>query len=112
MEKESAMKKQIPIEKLAETAEILKQVPAKELRTVTTEQALKKLKTQIRNLHFRKNYDLKEIVFLLKENGIKATLASVKKLLSDKEKQALESETPKPQEKAQKNATYQRKKTS
>lgn len=106
------MKKQIPIEKLAETAEILKQAPAKELRYITHEQAVKKLHTHIKNLHFKKNYEPNEIVLLLKENGIKATISTVKKLIAEAKKQALEFEAPQTQEKAKKNATSQSKKTS
>lgn len=80
------MKKQIALEKFAEAEKNIKEAPAKTAKFITQERAISKLKTTIKNLHTKKNYEPSEIAKLLSENGIKTTVSEVKKILSSEEK--------------------------
>ncbi len=73
--------KTYPVEKVGEVAKALAEAPALPPKFKAHDEALAELSKQIKELHQRKNYDVRQIVQLLKQNGIKTTQKEVKVLL-------------------------------
>lgn len=71
-------------EKVAEVAKKLAEAPAQAPRFLDHEHTLEELSKHIIELHFKKNYEERQIVKMLKENGIKTTLKEVRQLIKTK----------------------------
>lgn len=70
-------------EKVAKAVKALVEAPALPPRFLPHDQTISELAKHIRDLHFKKNYEARQIVSLLRENGIKTTLKEVKNLLKE-----------------------------
>ena len=70
-----------PAEKVAEIAKTLAEVPALPPKFIPHSDTLAELYKHIKDMHFRKNYDVRQITQLLKENGIKTTIKEVRNML-------------------------------
>lgn len=68
-------------EQLQSISEKLASLPVQKQNLIEKKSALKMLTKQIRELHSKKHYDPKEIVGILKENGITTTQREIKALL-------------------------------
>jgi isopropylmalate/homocitrate/citramalate synthase len=68
-------------EQLQSISEKLASLPAQKQNLIEKKSALKMLTRQIRELHSKKHYEPKEIVGILKENGITTTQREIKALL-------------------------------
>jgi hypothetical protein len=75
--------KNYPTEKVAAVAKTLAEAPALPPRFIPHADTIAELSKHIKELHFRKNYDARQIVKLLKENGIKTTLKEVRSLIEN-----------------------------
>lgn len=75
--------KAYPVEKISEVAKILQQAPALPPKFKTHDEALSELSKHVKDLHENKNYDVRQIVQLLKQNGIKTTLKEVRTLIGN-----------------------------
>ena len=73
--------KTYPAGKVAEVAKILADAPVLPPRFIPHSKTLAELTIHIKNLHFKKNYDVRQIAKLLKENGIKITIKEVRFLI-------------------------------
>lgn len=73
--------KTYPAEKVAEVAKTLADAPALPPRYIPHSETLAVLTKHIKDLHFKKNYDARQITQLLKENGIKTTIKEVRFLI-------------------------------
>lgn len=73
--------KTYPVDKVTEVAKTLEGLPARPPKKIGHEEALTQLSKLIHELHDTKNYDAREIVQVLKQNGLKVTLKEVKNLL-------------------------------
>jgi len=62
----------------------LADAPALEPRYIDHVHALETLSKEILDLYTKKNYDIKQIVAMLKESGIKTTMKEVKTLIQSK----------------------------
>lgn len=71
-------------EKVTEIAKKLADAPAQAPRFLDHEHTLEELSKHIVELYFKKNYDERQIVKMLKENGIRTTLKEVKNLIQKK----------------------------
>lgn len=69
-------------EQLQSISENLTKLPAQKQNLVEKKVALKKLTKQIKELHIKKHYNYKEIVVILKENGITTTQREIKSILN------------------------------
>jgi hypothetical protein len=72
-----------PAEVIKTLGEHIENAPAREPSYFTHEEALQKLKGQIRDLYLKKNYEPREVAKLLKDGGMKITLREVTELLGD-----------------------------
>ena len=70
-----------PADKVAEVAKTLAEAPALPPKFIPHTDTLAELSKHIKDMHFRKNYDVRQITKLLKENGIKTTIKEVRNLL-------------------------------
>lgn len=68
-------------EQLQSISENLASLPIQKQNSIEKKSALKMLTKQIRELHSKKHYEPKEIVGILKENGITTTQREIKALL-------------------------------
>lgn len=68
-------------EQLQSISEKLASLPVQKQNLIEKKSALKMLTRQIRELHSKKHYEPKEIVGILKENGITTTQREIKALL-------------------------------
>ncbi len=68
-------------EQLQSISEKLASLPVQKQNLIEKKSALKMLTKQIRELHSKKHYEPKEIVGILKENGITTTQREIKALL-------------------------------
>jgi len=73
--------KQYPAEKVAEIAKTLAEVPTLPPKFIPHSDTLAELSKHIKDMHFRKNYDARQIAQILKENGIKTTIKEVRNVL-------------------------------
>jgi len=71
-----------PTEKVSEVAKALSEAPVLPPKYVAHEEAISLLKKHIKELHEKKHYDARDIVKILKENGIRTTLKEVRDLLA------------------------------
>lgn len=70
-----------PAEKVAEVAKTLAEAPALPPKFIPHSDTLAELSKHIKDMHFRKNYDARQIAHFLKENGIRTTIKEVRNLL-------------------------------
>ena len=70
-----------PADKVAEVAKTLAEAPALPPKFIPHSDTLAELSKHIKDMHFRKNYDVRQITQLLKENGIKTTIKEVRNML-------------------------------
>ena len=70
-----------PAEKVAEIAKTLADAPPLPPKFIPHSDTLAELSKHIKDMHFRKNYDVRQITQLLKENGIKTTIKEVRNML-------------------------------
>lgn len=70
-------------EKVEQVAQALADAPALAPKFITHDDTINELSKHIKELHFKKNYDARQIVQLLKQNGIKTTLKEVRELLEN-----------------------------
>ena len=82
-ERRKVKPKKYPFEQVEKLAKTLAEAPALTPRFIQHEDTLEELSKQIRDLHFKKNYEAKQIALLLKENGIKTTIKEIKNLLEN-----------------------------
>ncbi len=68
------------VEKVNEVAKVLADAPTLAPKFKTHEEVLTELSKQVKEL-LKRNYDVRQITELLKENGIKTTLKEVKNLI-------------------------------
>lgn len=80
--------KTYPAEKVAEVAKVLADAPALAPRYIPHSDTLAELKKHIKDLHYKKNYDARQIAQLLKQNGIKTTIKEVRILITNDAKKA------------------------
>lgn len=73
--------KHYPIEKVQALADVIREAPVLEPKTVTTEEVLKRYANEIRDLHKNKNYSPSDIVSLLKKSGVMVAVKDVKSIL-------------------------------
>ena len=73
--------KQYPAEKVAEIAKTLAEVPTLPPKFIPHSDTLAELSKHIKDMHFRKNYDARQIAEILKENGIRTTIKEVRNVL-------------------------------
>ena len=73
--------KQYPAEKVAEIAKTLAEVPTLPPKFIPHSDTLAELSKHIKDMHFRKNYDARQIAQILKENGIRTTIKEVRNVL-------------------------------
>lgn len=77
-----------PADKVAEVAKTLAEAPALPPKFIPHSDTLAELSKHIKDMHFRKNYDVRQITQLLKENGIKTTIKEVRNMLQVASKRA------------------------
>lgn len=77
-----------PADKVAEVAKTLAETPALPPKFIPHSETLAELSKHIKDMHFRKNYDARQIAQFLKENGIKTTIKEVKNMLQFPSKRA------------------------
>ncbi|KXB17359.1 hypothetical protein ADT30_00015 (plasmid) [Xylella fastidiosa] len=77
-----------PTEKVSELAKKLAESPALPLQFISHSETIAKLSKHIRDMHFIKNYDARQITKMISENGIKITLKEIKSILQNKEKKS------------------------
>ena len=77
-----------PADKVAEVAKTLAEAPALPPKFIPHSDTLAELSKHIKDMHFRKNYDVRQITQLLKENGIKTTIKEVQNMLQVASKRA------------------------
>jgi hypothetical protein len=77
-----------PADKVAEVAKTLAEAPALPPKFIPHSDTLAELSKHIKDMHFRKNYDVRQITQLLKENGIKTTIKEVRNMLQVSSKRA------------------------
>lgn len=77
-----------PADKVAEVAKTLAEAPALPPKFIPHSDTLAELSKHIKDMHFRKNYDVRQITQLLKENGIKTTIKEVRNMLHVASKRA------------------------
>ena len=70
-----------PADKVAEVAKTLAEASALPPKFIPHSDTLAELSKHIKDMHFRKNYDVRQITQLLKENGIKTTIKEVRNML-------------------------------
>ena len=70
-----------PAHKVTELATTLAEAPALPPKFIPHSDTLAELSKHIKDMHFRKNYDVRQITQLLKENGIKTTIKEVRNML-------------------------------
>ena len=70
-----------PAEKVAEIAKTLADAPPLPPKFIPHSDTLAELAKHIRDMHFRKNYDARQIAQMLKENGIRTTIKEVRNVL-------------------------------
>lgn len=70
-----------PADKVASVAKTLAESPTLPPKFIPHSDTLAELSKHIKDMHFKKNYDVGQIVKILKENGIKTTMKEVKVLL-------------------------------
>ena len=73
--------KTYPVEKIGVVAKALAEAPTLPPKFKGHNEALADLTKQIKELHDKKNYDIRQLTQLLKQNGIKTTQKEVKELL-------------------------------
>lgn len=73
--------KTYPVEKIGVVAKALAEAPTLPPKFKGHNEALADLAKQIKELHDKKNYDIRQLTQLLKQNGIKTTQKEVKELL-------------------------------
>jgi hypothetical protein len=69
------------VDKIDDVVKALSIAPPLPPLYVTQDAALKKLSKQIKDLHFKKNYDAHQIVKIIKENGLQITIKQVQDVL-------------------------------
>lgn len=84
-----------PAEKVAEIAKTLADAPPLPPKFIPHSDTLAELAKHIKDMHFRKNYDARQIAQILKENGIRTTIKEVRNVLQVGVKKA-----PKPGDKS------------
>ena len=77
-----------PAEKVAEIAKTLADAPPLPPKFIPHSDTLAELAKHIKDMHFRKNYDARQIAQHLKENGIKTTIKEVRNMLQVASKRA------------------------
>lgn len=77
-----------PTEKVSELAKTLAESPALPLKFISHSETIVKLSKHIKDMHFIKNYDARQIAKMINEKGIKITLKEVKNILQTKEKKS------------------------
>ena len=70
-----------PAEKVAEIAKTLADAPPLPPKFIPHSDTLAELAKHIKDMHFRKNYDARQIAQILKENGIRTTIKEVRNML-------------------------------
>lgn len=75
--------KTYPVEKIEQVAKALAEAPALPPKYKEHKETLAELKEKIKELHKEKNYDVRQITQLLKQNGIKTTLKEVRSLIGN-----------------------------
>ncbi|MCD8459776.1 hypothetical protein LPH44_11935 (plasmid) [Xylella taiwanensis] len=76
-----------PTDKVSEVAKMLAEAPTLPLKFIPYSDTIAKLSKHIKDMHFLKNYDARQIAKMINEQGIKITLKEVKSILEVKEKQ-------------------------
>jgi hypothetical protein len=76
------MRTKFPVEKIDELVQTLTAAPELPARFVTKEAALAKLAGPIREMYDKKNYEPRQIVGLLKENGVQVTIKDVREIVT------------------------------
>lgn len=71
-------------EKVDQLKAALSELPTQKKIVVGQDEALRLLSKNIRDLYLNKNYEIREIVTVLKENGLTVTQREVKKILGEK----------------------------
>ena len=77
-----------PAEKVAEIAKTLADAPPLPPKFIPHSDTLAELAKHIKDMHFRKNYDARQIAQILKENGIRTTIKEVRNMLQVSSKRA------------------------
>ncbi|RWA37083.1 hypothetical protein [Xylella fastidiosa] len=77
-----------PTEKVSELAKTLAEAPVLPLKFIPHSETIAKLSKHIRDMHFLKNYDARQITKMISDNGVKITLKEVKNILQNKEKKS------------------------
>lgn len=72
-------------EKIAEIEKKLSRTTAKPPRKMAHEEAIKRLKPHILTLINEKNFDIREVAKLLKEEGIRTSIRELKELLKEEQ---------------------------
>ena len=88
-----------PAEKVVKAAKVLADAPTLPPRFIPHSDTIAELSKHIKELHFKKNYDARQITQMLKENGIKTTLKEVRSVIGKTTKNAQKT-TPKQSNKA------------
>jgi hypothetical protein len=66
---------------VAKVAKVLADAPVLPPQFISHEDTINELTERIQELHYVKNYDARQVVQLLKQNGIRTTLREVRSLL-------------------------------
>lgn len=80
-----------PAEKVADIAKTLADVPALPPKFIPHSDTLAELSRHIKDMHFRKNYDARQIAQILKEHGIRTTIKEVRSILQNSGKKTSKS---------------------
>ncbi|WP_082355524.1 hypothetical protein [Xylella fastidiosa] len=85
-QKENLKLKLYSTEKVSKALKELAEAPALPLKFISHSETIAKLSKHIRDMHYIKNYDARDIAKMISEKGIKIKLKEVKCILQTKEK--------------------------